>query len=138
MKKLLVGFLILVFSVSAYAAEPIIHDGKEGVFFTTQEAQKILQQVEVEIPRLKKENELLQAENRVQKELQNILNEKAKAEEEISNKWQESYKLSLEELSKYKSRDDIRFYIYAGLFIAGTITGGGIMYGSSMLVKNIK
>jgi len=138
MKRLLVGLVIWAFSSTALAAEPIVHNGQEGVFFTTEQAKKLLEKVEVELPALQAENALLKKEVAISKALQSVLDERLKAESEISNKWQENYKASLKELSKYRSRNDIKFYIYAGIFITGTITGGLIMYGSSLLVRNIR
>ena len=138
MKKLLVGFLILVISSPVTAAIPITYDGKRGVFIEGGKANNLLSKIEIYIPRLEKENELLKKEIRAYEELEKVLKDKVKTEQEITIKCQENYESAIKKLSRYQAKDDLRFYIYAGLFVAGTIVGGAVIYGSSLLIKNIR
>lgn len=42
LKKLLAGLMISVYSSAAFAAEPLVHNGSEGVWLTRDEAAKVL------------------------------------------------------------------------------------------------
>jgi hypothetical protein len=135
--KSLVIFLSLVFSTSLYAAEPVtLPDGRTGIFIESDKAKKLLEAVEVELPALRKENELLKREIELYKNLENIAEMKMKNEEQIANKWKQNYELTLKRTSELEAKDDFRFYIDVGIFVFGTLTGGGAMYLSSLLVAN--
>jgi Na+-translocating ferredoxin:NAD+ oxidoreductase RnfG subunit len=137
MKKLLLNLLILAFSCYSFAAEPIVHNGVEGVFIEKDKAAQLAAIAE-EYPHIKKQNELLQKEVDKYKELKDLNEKQLKVEEEISKSWENAFKSAQKENSETKAKDDVELYIYVGLFAGGTIVGAAMMYGASVLLGNLR
>ena len=135
--KLLLSLLILAFSTSAFAAEKIVHEGEEGVFIKKAEAAEMTAQLK-EYQSQKKQIELLNKNVELCEGLNDLKDDKFETQESIATAWHEAFKSAQQQVSEDDSRDDVRFYIYVGLFVGGTIVGAAIMYGSSSLLNNIK
>lgn len=140
MKKFLIVLLSLAINSLAFSSEDItLPDGREGIFFESESAKKLLADIE-EFNSLKKRYELLEKENTVLENIIKFQEKKDGINEDISDSWKDNYNKALEELKdKQKELDfktDIRVYTNIGVFFLGTMIGGGIMYGSSLLIAN--
>lgn len=134
--KSLIVLLSLVFSLPAFSAEKITHNGAEGVFLEKEEAGKLLAIVEVELPSLKNQKILLEEEVQKQKELIEITEDRLKVEKEISETWKKAFEASSKDPVETAPTEETPFYVYIGLFVGGTIVGAAIMYGASCILDN--
>jgi len=138
MNSLLPVLIICSLKINLISAIPIEYNGVDGIFLTNEESKKLLTQVEVEIPLLKDEIKLLKKQIEVEERIRKDITDAVKVEEKISLAWKKNYETSLKEIEMLKRKDRTRLYVYTGLFIGGTLLGAGVMYISSMLIKNIK
>ena len=138
MKKLLIVLLLSAFSPIANAAESIVHDDKKGIFIEEKEANKLMQIIDVELPSLKKQVELLKKENKIQTEITTLTKMELNTETQISGKWKSVAESNAKELAKKNIKDRVLVYISIGFFVSGTATGAAIMYIASRLLNNIR
>lgn len=138
MTKLLLVLASLVFSGTIFAAEPIEHNGKKGVFIEQENANQLLQKVGVELPACQNENKLHQKQLVVYHNIINLTEKESALNEQAAEKWRKAFDAVVEENAKLRESDDFRMYVYAGLFVGGIITGALSMYGASMLLSNLR
>ena len=139
MKSLLTSLLILVFSSSAFAAEKIVVDGKPGIFIQEEggKAEEATARIK-EYPYLKKQIELLDKQVESTEKLVEIKDKRIKVEQQIAQSWKKAFDAAQKEVAEHESTDDVRLYVYVGLFAGGTIVGAIMMYGASEMLSNIK
>lgn len=141
MKRLLIVLLNLAFSQVLFAAEKCTTpDGREMICFEPEKAKELLVIVQEENPSLKRQIELLKSELDLQKKLAQHTEDQRKIEREEALQWKKNYEDSLEDLEEKRKkldfRKDIGIYTHLGLFILGAVVGGGVVYGSSLLLSN--
>ena len=137
MMRLLLVLLSLAFSVNAIAAEKVtLPDGRVVYQFEQEKGRELLKKIDVEIPSLKRTIAKQEAQIEAQKELIKLKDEKFKVQEEISKKWKENFDNLSIQIAKMNDDERIEAYIDVGIFLLGTLVGGGIMYTSSLLVSN--
>lgn len=137
MMKLLIVLLNLAFSINAIAAEKVtLPDGRTGYFFEEDKGRKLLEIVDVDIPKYKQIIKLQERQIKTQKELLKLKDEKIKVQEDIAKKWKNNFEDISKRLSKMNDDEKFETYMDMGIFIMGTIVGSGLMYSSSLLVSN--
>jgi len=128
----------LAFSVNAIAVPEKCEtaDGREMICFDVDKAKELLKIVDIEVPSLKRTVAKQQTQIDAQKELMKIKDEKFKVQEDITNKWKENFENLSTQMAAMNDDERIEAYIDVGIFLLGTLVGGGIMYTSSLLVSN--
>lgn len=141
MKKLLIVLLSLAFSQAVIAAETCkLPDGRVMVCFEPEKAKELLHIVENENPSLKRQIELLKKEIELQKKLEEYIEKQREIEKEEIEYWKKNYESMLiglkDKEKELEFKEDISIYTHIGTFILGSLTGGGVMYASSLLISN--
>ena len=139
--KLLIVLMSLACSQILFAAEKCkSSDGKTMYCFTPEYGKKLLDVYDNKYPSSKRQIDLLTQQIKFQKKLEQFVEKQRKLEQEENKQWKENYKAMLKGLEDKRSeiefKDDISTYTHIGMFVLGAVTGGGIMYGSSLLVSN--
>jgi len=137
MNKLLASLVLSVISSVVLAAEPIVHNGVEGVFIEKAKAEELLS-IAKQYPSLQEQNRLYELKIEKLMQYSDIKERRLETEIEISAYWQKAFESATKDVSNEMDKDEIRTYIYVGVFVGGIIIGSSIMYGASYLVKNIK
>jgi tRNA splicing endonuclease len=129
----------LVFSSAAFAAEKIVVDGKPGIFIQEEggKAEEATARIK-EHPHLKKQIELLDKQVESTEKLVEIKDKRIEVEQQIAASWKKAFDGAQKEVAERESQDDFRLYIYVALFAGGTIVGAAMMYGSSVVLHNIR
>lgn len=129
----------MVFSSAAFAAEKVVIDGKPGIFIAEEDgkAEEAVARIK-EYPHLKKEIELYKKQVEAVEKLVDIKDKRIENQVEISTAWKKAFETSQKEVAAREAQDDFRLYIYVALFAGGTIVGATMMYGSSVVLSNIR
>lgn len=136
MTKWLVVLLSLASSV-VWAAEPIEHNGKNGVFIEEAKARELLEKVSVELPSVQKQNELLRKQVELQSQLLDIAKKKYETEQQISLSWQENYESIAQRIEALNEQDRFHAYVGWGIFVGGVLVGAATVYLSSLVLENV-
>lgn len=137
MMRLPIVLLSLAFSVNAIAAEKItLPNGRTGYFFEIEKGRKLLEIVDVDVPEYKQTIKLQEKQIKALEELLELKDEKIKVQEDIAKKWKENFEDMSKRLSEMNDDEQFEAYMDMGIFLIGTIVGGGLMYSSSLLVSN--
>ena len=136
MTKWLVVLLSLA-SSAVWAAEPIEHNGKKGVFIEEEKARELLEKVSVELPSVQKQNELLRKQVELQSQLLDIAKKKYETEQQIALSWQENYKSISQRIEDLDEQDRFNTYVGWGIFVGGVLVGAATVYLSSLVLENV-
>ena len=135
--RLLIVLLSLAFSVNAIAAEKVIlSDGRVVYQFEEEKGRELLKIVDVDVPSYQRTIARQQTQIETQKELMKIKDEKFEVQEDITKKWKDNFEDISTQLTKVNDDERFEIYVNIGIFLFGTLIGGGIMYTSSLLVSN--
>ena len=137
MMRLLIVLLSLAFSVNAIATEKIVlPDGRVIYQFEEEKGRELLKIVDVDVPSYQRTITRQQTQIETQKELMKIKDEKFEVQEDITKKWKDNFENISMQLTKVNDDERFEIYVNMGIFLFGTLIGGGIMYTSSLLVSN--
>lgn len=135
--RLLIVLLNLVFSVNAIAIEKIVlPDGRVIYQFEEEKGRELLKIVDIDVPSYQRTIARQQTQIETQKELMKIKDEKFEVQEDITKKWKDNFEDISMQLTKVNDDERFEIYVNIGIFLFGTLIGGGIMYTSSLLVSN--
>ena len=137
MLKWLSVLLILVSSSVCFGADEIVYNGKKGVFIEEEASKKMLHQLEEELPSLRRQKVLLKQEVEKYKELDVLTEKKADVATEIGDSWKKNYETLAENIAETED-DGLDIYIGIGIFTVGVIVGTGLVFLSSLVLKNIE
>jgi len=137
MMRFLLVLMSLAFSTGAIAAEKCkAADGREMYCFEPEKAREMLKIIDVEVPSLKRTIAKQQSKIDAQEELLKIKDEKFKVQEDITKKWKDNFENLSIQMAAMNDDERVEAYVDVGIFLLGTLVGGGIMYTSSLLVSN--
>lgn len=130
-------FLIFLYPIQAFSAEKIVWNGQEGVFFNTENAQKLVL-VQEENLVLRNKISLLEEKLRIDEEKINLL----KTKDEINLQIIDTYKAQMDIIQKgledERTKDSWDTWKILGAFTGGLILGVLAMYVGSVVVRNVR